>query len=203
MKSLTFILAMFLAASAWAQDARPAAGQQPAPAKPSAVAPTSAPAKPSAAPVTPSSAAKPGAKAGNRRPAHKIMRRASKAPAAKAPGAPASGGRMAVNKRGERDPFVSPIMERSRSAAACNGSGRQCLIVGEITLNGVVRSPSGYIAVVVNGPHTYFLRDNDPLADGEVEKITQDSITMRQRTFDVYGKPVTREVTRKLGVPAV
>lgn len=102
--------------------------------------------------------------------------------------------------KGERDPFVSPIVERSRNSVACVGSGRQCLIVGELSLHGVVQSSDGYIAVVENGEHTYFLRENDPLADGEVEKITHDSITLRQRSFDAVGRPFTRDITKKLGV---
>jgi hypothetical protein len=106
-------------------------------------------------------------------------------------------------RRGGRDPFVSPIMERIRSGASCTGSGRQCLLVGDISLRGVVRSPSGFIAVVMNGEHTYFLRENDPLADGDVERITGETITLHQRSSDVLGRPVVREVTRKLGVPAV
>ena len=84
----------------------------------------------------------------------------------------------------------------------CTGTGRQCLLVGEISLQGVVRSPSGFIAVVMNGEHTYFLRENDPLADGAVERITNDAIILRQRSSDALGRPVTREVTKKLGVPA-
>ena len=76
-------------------------------------------------------------------------------------------------------------------------------MVGEISLHGVVRSSSGYIAVVVNGEHTYFLRENDPLADGAVERITNNAIILRERTSDVLGRSVTREVTKKLGAPAV
>jgi Tfp pilus assembly protein PilP len=75
--------------------------------------------------------------------------------------------------------------------------------VGEISLHGVVRTPSGFIAVVVNGEHTYFLHENDPLADGAVERITKDAIILRERSSDALGRPVTREVTRKIGVPAV
>jgi hypothetical protein len=116
---------------------------------------------------------------------------------------------MAVKKdgmpvsNGHRDPFVSPIVERTRDSAFCTGSGRRCLLVGEVSLHGVVRTPSGFIAVVVNGEHTYFLRENDPLADGAVERITKDSIILRERSSDALGRPLTREVTKKLGVPAV
>jgi len=101
-----------------------------------------------------------------------------------------------------RDPFVSPVVERGRQAANCTGTGRQCLLVGEISLRGVVRAPSGNIAVVVNGDHTYFLRANDPLANGIVERINSDAIILRERSSDTLGRPLTREVTRKIGAPA-
>jgi len=55
----------------------------------------------------------------------------------------------------------------------------------------------------MNGEHTYFLRENDPLADGSVERITRDAIVLRERTLDMFGRPITREVTRRLGVPPV
>jgi hypothetical protein len=98
----------------------------------------------------------------------------------------------------QRDPFVSPVVERSRSSIPCAGSGKQCLEVGDVSLHGVVRAPSGFIAVVVNGDHTYFLRENDPLANGAVTRITRDSIVLRERYVDDAGKTVTREVTRKI-----
>jgi hypothetical protein len=105
--------------------------------------------------------------------------------------------------KGARDPFVSPIVEKIRSGANCTGSGRQCLLVGDIVLQGVVQYTGGYVAVVTSGDHTYFLHDNDPLADGDVERITKSAITLRQRSTDVLGRAVVHEVTRKLGVPAV
>ena len=108
-----------------------------------------------------------------------------------------------IAAKGHRDPFVSPIVERIRDSATCAGSGRRCLLVGEISLHGVVRTPSGFIAVVVNGEHTYFLHENDPLADGAVERITKDAIILRERSSDALGRPLTREVTKKIGVPAV
>jgi hypothetical protein len=207
MKISKLILAIWLAASAWAQapPLKPQVGPQAA-AKPSggaAVSPspkaplaadggkTATPAAPRNAkakpPVHPSATRHGGRqKAAQRFSAHKTV---------------AANGKPA--RKGERDPFVSPIVERIRNGANCTGSGRQCLLVGEITLHGIVRSPSGFIAVVMNGEHTYFLRENDPLADGDVERITKDVIILRQRSSDVLGRSVVREVTRKLGVPAV
>jgi Tfp pilus assembly protein PilP len=74
--------------------------------------------------------------------------------------------------------------------------------VNEINLQGVVHGPAGYIAVVVSNEHTYFLHESDPLANGLVERITKDSIILRERLSDEMGRPLTREVTRKLPGPA-
>ena len=75
--------------------------------------------------------------------------------------------------------------------------------MGDIVLQGVVRYTGGFIAVVMSSEHTYFLHDNDPLADGDVERITKDSITLRQRSTDILGRSVVHEVTKKLGAPPV
>jgi hypothetical protein len=102
-----------------------------------------------------------------------------------------------------RDPFVSPIVERKISGSACMGSGRQCLAVSDIVLHGVVEYSGGLIAVVVNGERTYFLREHDPLADGEVLRIGHDAIVMHERFSDEFGRQQVREVTKKIGAPAV
>ncbi len=218
MNSSKLILALWLGANAWAQTSPqkpvhpPAAVTLSVSAKsPGMVKPT-VPAKvqsgnaphnslPSTAksagvkPVAVKSATKPPAK----QQRHK--RRAAQPRSAETAEAAANKPRPGKT---QRDPFVSPVVERIRGAATCTGTGRQCLLVGDISLRGVVRSPSGFIAVVVNGPHTYFLRENDPLADGAVERITRDAIILREHSSDTLGRPFTREVTRKLGaVPAV
>jgi type IV secretory pathway VirB10-like protein len=211
MKISTLILAMWLAASAWAQAPPPK--QQPA---------SAAAAKPgSGQAVSPSAKTPAPAKSGKKTGAATPQKANGKPPASSAhPPAQSSakrhGRRQHVAERpseqktaqeqkpavkGRRDPFVSPIVEKFRTN--CTGSGRQCLVVGDIVLQGVIRYTGGYIAVVTSAEHTYFLHDNDPLADGDVERITQESITMRQRSSDVLGRPVVHEVTKKLGVPAV
>lgn len=215
MKSSKLILALWLGVNAWAQT--PPLKQQAAPpiaAKPSAMQTAQSP-KPSptvaapktASPVAPLNAVK---AAPANAPATATAKPAAKPAPAKHRAKPATsktavaadGKRPPSKISGRRDPFVSPIVDRIR-AVNCSGSGKQCLIIGEISLRGVVRSPSGFIAVVMNGEHTYFLRENDPLADGSVERITRDAIILRERSSDVFGRPLTREVTRKLGVPPV
>jgi hypothetical protein len=213
MKISKSILAIWLATSAWAltpppNQADPNAGPKPSGGRAVSQAPkTPTDRRSTATKVAPVKAAPMNAKLKPATDLTKlpVLSSARKPGGQKAPGV--SVRRMAMDgktpRKGVRDPFVSPIIERIRSAATCSGSGRQCLLVGEITLHGVVRSPNGFIAVVMNGEHTYFLRENDPLADGDVARITRDAITLRQRSSDVLGRPTVREVTRKLGVPAV
>ena len=104
---------------------------------------------------------------------------------------------------GRRDPFVSPVVSRSMVSAGCS-SGKRCLAINQIALTGIVKSDSGMIAVVVNAMNkAYFLRENDPVFNGYVVKITGDSIVFQETVQDNLGKPVTREVTKRISTPAV
>jgi Tfp pilus assembly protein PilP len=102
-----------------------------------------------------------------------------------------------------RDPFVSPVVNRSMMGSGCS-TGKRCLAIDQIALKGVVRSDNGMIAVVVNAlDKAYFLRENDPVFNGYVVKITGDSIIFKETVQDRMGKPFTREVTKKITTPAV
>jgi hypothetical protein len=71
-------------------------------------------------------------------------------------------------------------------------------------LRGVVHSENGFIAVVSNGLNkAYFLRENDPVFNGYVVKITGDSIVFQETLQDRLGKTFTREVVKKITTPAV
>jgi Tfp pilus assembly protein PilP len=60
------------------------------------------------------------------------------------------------------------------------------------------------IAVVVNAANkAYFLRENDPIFNGFVARITDDSMVLRETVQDVLGRKSTRDVVKKLFVPAV
>jgi hypothetical protein len=103
---------------------------------------------------------------------------------------------------GKRDPFVSPVVTHV-GGSGCN-TGKKCLEIGAINLRGVVRSENGFIAVVTNTMNkAYFLRENDPVFDGYVVKITDDSITFKEMLQDRLGKPLSREVVKKIPTPAV
>jgi Tfp pilus assembly protein PilP len=103
---------------------------------------------------------------------------------------------------GRRDPFISPVVSHS-SSSSCT-SGKKCLEIGAINLKGVVHGESGFIAVVSNGLNkAYFLRENDPVFNGYVVKITGDSIVFQETLQDRLGKSFTREVVKKITTPAV
>jgi hypothetical protein len=103
---------------------------------------------------------------------------------------------------GRRDPFISPVVSHA-GGSGCN-TGKKCLEIGAINLRGVVRAESGFIAVVSNGLNkAYFLRENDPVFNGYVVKITGDSVVFQETLQDRLGKSFTREVVKKITTPAV
>jgi len=108
-----------------------------------------------------------------------------------------------VNLASRRDPFISPVVNRSMIGSGCS-TGKRCLSIDQINLKGVVKADSGMIAVVVNSLNkAYFLRENDPVFNGFVVKITGDSIIFKETHQDRLGKSLTREVTKKITTSAV
>ncbi|MGA3090537.1 MAG: hypothetical protein ABSD75_18140 [Terriglobales bacterium] len=103
---------------------------------------------------------------------------------------------------GRRDPFLSPVVSHAGSSGC--STGKKCLEIGTINLRGVVHAENGFIAVVSNGLNkAYFLRENDPVFNGYVVKITGDSIVFQETLQDRLGKSFTREVVKKITTPAV
>jgi hypothetical protein len=104
----------------------------------------------------------------------------------------------------KRDPFLSPVVSRMGGPGAGCSGGKRCLAADSISLRGIVRSHDGMIAVVVNAANkAYFLRENDPIFNGFVARITDDSMVLRETVQDVLGHKSTRDVVKKLFVPAV
>jgi Tfp pilus assembly protein PilP len=103
---------------------------------------------------------------------------------------------------GKRDPFISPVVNR-QGGSGCS-TGKKCLDIEQIAVRGVVKSDNGMIAVVTNGLNkAYFLRENDPVFNGYVVKITVDSVVFKQNFQDRLGKPFTKDVVKRLTTPAV
>jgi hypothetical protein len=103
--------------------------------------------------------------------------------------------------RGGRDPFISSV-STAPEAAVCTSGGKRCLMINRIKLKGVVRSESGFIAVVVNAANrAYFLRENDPLMNGYVVRVTSNGVTFKETSRDRIGHSVTRDVTLTMNGP--
>ncbi len=158
------------------------------------------------------------------RPTGKISAKASKkktqktvisaAPKASAPAAPADAAKTADAAKppkpeekkwamnGKRDPFFSPVVQQPTGSGCA--TGKKCLEIGSINLHGVVKSDGGFIAVVTNNlGKAYFLRENDPVFNGYVVRITGDTVVFQETYQDKLGKPLTREVVKRILTPAV
>ena len=169
------------------------------------------------APAPPAAASKPAVAASaapKQQPEKQQPATAAKAPAPASTPAPADASKSASAAKpqpkpeekkwamtGKRDPFFSPVVQAAGSGCS---TGKKCLEIGNINLRGVVKSDSGFIAVVTNNLNkAYFLRENDPVFNGYVVKITGDSVVFQETVEDKLGKPFTREVVKRIFTPAV
>jgi Tfp pilus assembly protein PilP len=180
------------APAAKAPAAKAPAAQAKAPA-PKAAAAAPKPAAPAAAQAkAPAPKAEP--KAAVQKPAAKPKVKAAKA------AAPAAEKPEAEVKVARRDPFESLIGRQQRQREAVPSiAGKPGLVIGSLRLDGIVRAPNGMIAVVTNPQQrTYFLREGDQLYDGRVEKITMDSVSFHEVGKDAFGKPVERQVNKRI-----
>ena len=103
-----------------------------------------------------------------------------------------------------RDPFVSPIVRSNGMITSGCDTGKRCLVVDQIVLKGIVKSGTGYIALVENpARRAYFMRENDPVFHGHVTKITGDTVVFQEEVTDKLGKQSMREVVKKVNAPIV
>jgi Tfp pilus assembly protein PilP len=133
---------------------------------------------------------------------HKSSTKAARKAAATAPTAGASSAPEAdESKVARRDPFES-LTSRQEAAARAGANlppGKAGLQVGTLRLDGIVKSSNGMIAVVTNPQaRTYFLREGDQLYDGRVEKIAMDGVSFHELGKDAFGKPVERQVNKRI-----
>ena len=204
----TISVLVLAAATAWSQGtttkpaAKPAApaktGVKPASQTPPASAPKASVAK--TAPATKSKSPV----AATAAPKKPVVKTAAAPKTPKAKTAPAAAKSIApVKPLGKRDPFVSVIVARSDSSAACTG-GKRCLIVDQLALRGIVRTPTKWIALVENPARkTYYLYENDPIFNAVVVRITGDSVIFRESVMDALGHSTEREVVKRVNAPAI
>jgi hypothetical protein len=122
------------------------------------------------------------------------------APAASADASAGATGSGEGDKGSRRDPFESLVNRQKDQNAGKNlPPGKAGLQVSTLRLDGIVRSSAGMIAVVSNPQaRTYFLREGDQLYDGRVDKIAMDGVSFHELGKDAFGKPVERQVQKRI-----
>ena len=104
------------------------------------------------------------------------------------------------NPEGRRDPFVSLVGRGNDSKQGGDrAAGIPGLLVSEVTVKGVIRGRSGYIAMIQSPDNkTYIVRSGDRLSDGTVKTITQDGVVFSQDVNDPLSLVKHREVPKKV-----
>jgi Tfp pilus assembly protein PilP len=173
--------------------AAPGMRAQTTPAAPKASQPAATaaakPAKVSASTPTKTAASKPATKSHAQSPAPIAKNVSVKKPA------------ESEQKVSRRDPFESLVGRKQAQDALSKNlpPGKAGLQVGTLRLDGIVRAANGMIAVVANpAQRTYFLREGDQLYDGKVDKISMEGVTFHEEGKDAFGKPVERQVSKRL-----
>ena len=120
------------------------------------------------------------------------------APPAAAQPAPTIDPGYVYEPSGRRDPFVS-LVGRGEDARtpAVRPAGLSGLLIGEITVKGVVRDRTGFIAML-HAPDnkTYTVRVGDKLLDGTVKSINQEKVIFSQDVNDPLSLVKQREVPK-------
>jgi Tfp pilus assembly protein PilP len=170
----------------------PAAAKASAPAQ-QAKAPSKAPGKanpPAKGVVTPAPSKAPA-------PAKAPAKTTEKKPA-KPPVEKPAGEKVNVARR---DPF-DPLLNKPSQGNATPQNlppGKAGLVVGTLRIDGIVGSAHGMIAIVSNPQQrVYFLREGDKLYDGSVQHITIEAVSFQEFGKDAFGKPLERQVTKRL-----
>ena len=113
-----------------------------------------------------------------------------------------SGAGYSYDPAGRRDPFVS-LTTRGGDlpvAAGARPSGLAGLLVSEITVKGVLKSPKGGFVALVQAPdnRTYIIRAGDKVFDGTVKAIAQDAVVFSQDVNDPLSLVKQREVRKAI-----
>jgi Tfp pilus assembly protein PilP len=122
-------------------------------------------------------------------------------PAAQAvPTPPRPDDRAGYEPAGRRDPFVS-LLSRGETKLPLGGRpiGAKGLLIGELTVRGVMRTNGKLIAIVQAPDHkTYTVHAGDALYDGTVKVVASDAVIFLQRVDDPLSPVKQREIRKTL-----
>lgn len=124
------------------------------------------------------------------------------APAPAAPAAPPAleSAAYAYDPAGRRDPFVSLLARGTDARSPGNRpAGLSGLLIGEVTVKGIVRDRSGFIAMV-QGPdtRTFIIRSGEKLMDGTVKAITAETVVFSQDVNDPLSLVKQKEIRKNV-----
>jgi type IV pilus assembly protein PilP len=117
-----------------------------------------------------------------------------------APPSPTPPENYTYEPQGRRDPFLNLLgVGPDTQATTARGEGAAGLMVGEISVRGVLQSRGGLIAMV-QGPdnRTYVIHEGDKLADGVVKSVTREGLVIVQEVNDPLSIVKQREVRKLL-----
>jgi len=112
-----------------------------------------------------------------------------------------SGGSFSYDPGNRRDPFKSLLTAPDRpELRGPRPEGIPGLLIDEIDLTGVFRTPKGFVAQVVaaNQKKSYLLKIGDQLYDGDVVSITRTEVVFKQIVQDPTALKPFREVVKSL-----
>jgi len=115
---------------------------------------------------------------------------------------PPPGAGYTYDPAGRRDPFVG-LAGRGGDVptpGATRPPGVPGLLISEVTVKGVLKSPKGGLIALVQASdtRTYILRQGDKVYDGSVKVITQDTVVFSQDVNDPLSLVKQREVRKSI-----
>lgn len=100
---------------------------------------------------------------------------------------------------GRRDPFRSLLVRSENRGGAARPPGIAGISVDDVTIQGIWRTRSGFVAQVRGTDNkSYLLRAGDLLYDGEVTRVGPNEVAFRQNLNDPQSVKPFRDVTKQL-----
>lgn len=112
-----------------------------------------------------------------------------------------SGGSFSYDPGNRRDPFKSLLAAPDRpELRGPRPEGIPGLLIDEIALTGIFRTPKGFVAQVkaANQNKSYLLKEGDQLYDGDVVSINRTEVVFKQIVQDPTALKPFREVVKSL-----
>jgi len=97
-----------------------------------------------------------------------------------------------------RDPFKSLLTGPEKAERGPRPEGIPGLLIDEIQLLGIWRTPRGYVAQIRASNKSFLLREGDQLFDGDVVAIQKNEVVFKQQVQDPTALKPFREVVKNL-----